>query len=108
MSYARKRVTRRKAEPVNERKLRNAARHAEIWQAFKRGEITGTINTPEGVRIIRTEAEIREIYNLPPKPAPLLKEDSPGSNLCRNAQDPGRRPYHNRSVFRPAVGGSRG
>lgn len=76
MSYVRKGVTRRQEQPVNERKIRNAIRHAEIWEAFRRGEITFTMDTAEGVRIIRTEQEIREIYHLSPEPARQVSEST--------------------------------
>lgn len=74
MSYAHEGVTSRQEQPANERKIRNAIRHAEIWQAFRRGEITFTMDTAEGVRIIRTEQEIREIYHLSPQPARQLSD----------------------------------
>jgi len=74
MSYARKGVTHRQEPPANARKIRNAIRHAEIWQAFRRGEIAFTMDTAEGVRIIRTEQEIREIYHLSPQPAGQLSD----------------------------------
>ena len=67
MLYARKQVTKEKVNFVDERRLRIAARDAAMWDAFRRGEITFTMNTPEGVKIIRTEEELRAIYHLSPR-----------------------------------------